>query len=366
MLTQTLLPLLWATIGFGLLIAIHEFGHYAFAKLFNIGTPIFSIGFGPSLIKKKIGDTEFRLAPIPLGGYCAIEGAEEAELNMTDTKKSAGDRSFATRSYWKKFLVLTGGIMFNMLFAYGVFTFLNFGNIQEKQAFITVQNIVKESPAAGSDLQAGDQIRFYDEYELNQNPLHTQQSLAKFLKFLEQNPDQKVHLTVQRKQEQLCIPVRLGNKNGRGSLGIGLDIKEIPTGKVTYNSLSKAISIGITMTHHWTRQTVSGLLGMFKKRSLEGVGGPVMLLSQSFQMAQVGLSELLRFLAIISISLAVINLIPFGPLDGGQLLFTTVEAVIRRKIPARIKETLTLGAALVLLVLILFLSYKDIGRFIGF
>jgi len=365
--TSKLIPLLYAVIGFSLLITIHEFGHFLFAKLFCIHTPIFSIGFGPSLIKRTIGSTEFRLSLIPLGGYCAIEGMGEAELNLP--KGKAAKISFITKPYWQKFLVIMGGIFFNIVFAYGAFTFLNLGTVPRMKTELAIAAIIKDSAAEREHLSAGTTILGYNGVHLSPDVTTLTGQLNTFFKTMAKSPEQEVSLILHKKNGSTYTHViKLGKeKNGHGALGIRFELKTTPIpDQYEYYSLPQAIQQGISLTHHWIAQTWYGLCSIATRRSLQGIGGPVALFSQSFKAAQSGLSALLAFLAIISISLALINVLPLGALDGGQLLFITIEAIIRRPLPERFKLGIVATSWILFLVLILVLSYRDIWRLLGY
>jgi regulator of sigma E protease len=151
-----LLPLLYAVIGFGALIAIHECGHFLFCKLFGIHTPTFSIGFGPELYRKQIGKTNFRLAAIPLGGYVEIAGLAEVGQGEQEHAHITGEESFDSKPWWQKFFVLSGGILCNLLFAYIVFSILFMVGSPRQQQAVMVAGIVKESAAELSGLKPGD------------------------------------------------------------------------------------------------------------------------------------------------------------------------------------------------------------------
>ena len=117
MCVMKLLPLAYALIGFGLLITVHECGHFFFCKLFGIRTPTFSIGMGPTLYQRNIGQTNFRLALVPIGGYVEIAGMAEVGQGEQAHAEDAGPDSFSSKPFWQRFLVLIGGILFNSLFA---------------------------------------------------------------------------------------------------------------------------------------------------------------------------------------------------------------------------------------------------------
>lgn len=363
-----LLPLVWAGLGFGLLITVHEFGHFLFCKLFGIGTPAFSIGFGPVLFSTRWWDCDFRLSLIPLGGYCAVEGMGEVEVvEIKGTKKTSKSSSFETKPYWQKFLVIMGGILFNIMFAYAAFTAIHIGSRPLLKTELKITQVVKDSAAAQFGLEKDHIITGYDAVTFSTKAQEIQPQMQAFLRSIAARPAEPITLHMHAPDcEPYTKEVVLGTKGKSGSLGIGIDLQGTPIpGQFEHDTFVSALRKGITMTHQWIAQTASGLVGMFKRRTLQGVGGPVAMFSQTFKMAKTGIRSFLTFLGIISISLAVINVLPLGALDGGQLLFITIEAIIRRPLPMKLKEAIIIASWLFFLGLVIFLSYHDIRRLIG-
>ena len=143
--TTKLIPFVYALIGFGLLISIHELGHFIFCKIFKIHTPTFSIGMGPTIFQKQIGTTLFKLSAIPFGGYVEIAGMAEVGQGEQKHAKDTSPNSFCNKSYWQKFLVLMGGIIFNLFFAYLTFSILLItGMPQAKEMSIKIDSVKKD------------------------------------------------------------------------------------------------------------------------------------------------------------------------------------------------------------------------------
>ncbi|MEI7580380.1 MAG: site-2 protease family protein [bacterium] len=363
-------PLLLAGIGFGLLITVHELGHFFFCKLFNIGTPVFSIGFGPSLIKKKIGATEFRLSLIPLGGYCAIQGMGDPEAGMVETHEESLDPAFAfeTKSFTQKLLVILGGILFNIIFAYSIFIGMHWGTRQELKTELSISYIVPNSAAESHKLTAGTIITGYNDTVFSADKLTAQAELRAFLKTISESPNKELTLTLKQSDgEEETRTITLGTLDATvGSLGVGLDILQTPIpGRFVHNSYIQAVHKGIAITNAYITTTANAITSMFKRRSLDGMAGPLTMFSQTFKSAQLGLRALWEFLGMISITLALMNLIPIGALDGGQLLFILLEGIIRRPLPRRLKEGIVIASWILFFLLIIVLSYKDILRMIS-
>jgi len=372
--TTKILPMIYAALGFGILITVHEFGHYIFAKIFNVHTPIFSIGFGPSLIKRKIGTTEFRLSLIPLGGYCMIDGGSEAEMDLPgeDITRPADEDTFTDKAYWKKFLIMFGGIMLNIIFSYVAFTAINVGTKQISIVRPQIATVTKSSAAEAYNLCTGDIINAYSlpankEAKTFGNEENSQTATQQFIMDIMQNPGKEILLEISRNGENSTKRLVIEEtQKDTGSLGIRLKLHKKPVeGKYKTNTLMQAIKTGIGITHSYIKQTVAMIASLFKRKTLGNVGGPVELFAQSFRAAKNNLYSLIQLLGVISISLAITNLIPFGPLDGSQILLVTIEAIIRRPLPERLKMGIALVGWITIMLLIVVLAYRDVLRIFG-
>lgn len=360
---QTLLPLIASLVAFGVLVTVHECGHFLFCKLFNVDTPIFSIGFGPVLFKRVIGRTEFRLSLIPLGGFCAVAGAELPgegdEHESSDEEHIPFERTFVARNFFQKFLILMGGILCNLLLAYALFTAVNYGTLPVTTPQVVITHIAPESTAAYYDIRKNDIIIGYNNTPFSlteQDTVRTQ--VTAMLSTIQGLTNEAFTLHLKRGTELIKKEVII-NK----TLGVSLAQTKAPVeGKTITNSLRTAFKTGVALTHSCIAQTATALKGIFSSRSLRGMGGPLMILSSSFGFAQEGMRALWEFIATISINLALLNLIPFGPLDGGQLIFLVAEWVIRRPLPTRAKEIFLTATWYLFIGLFIFLTYRDILR----
>jgi len=364
MLGSQFVSLSYAIIGFGILIVAHEFGHFFFCKLFGIHTPSFSIGMGPVLFKKKIGRTEFCLSAIPIGGYLEIAGSEEVGQGNQKHAKSRDKDSFAVKPFWQKAFVLLGGILFNLFFAYFTFSTLFFvGMPVPKKLAVEVKSVSSETDSLNGRFKSGDKVISINEVELSETPDKLYPALRKISEDLQENQYEDLGVKVLRDDDtlQLRIPITESNTILQKGLigGSYLDVKTIETSYESY-PLFQAIGKGIKKTHDWIGMTLSGLKTLVTKRNIKDFGGPILIVSQSFKMAQQGIQFLLIFLAIISINLAIVNLLPIGALDGGQLLFETIEFVTRRKIPEKVRLGINLVSWVLLIGLILFISFQDL------
>lgn len=361
---EKFIPILLSIFGFGILIAVHEFGHLIFCKIFNIYVPSFSIGFGSKIFERQIGETTYRLAWIPFGGYVEIAGQEEIAQGEQKYAHDTSDRSYISKPFWQKVLVWLGGIGFNLIFAYITFIglFMFSGNTQSR---IKIGGIGKESPAAISGLHSGDEILAINNIDLAQlaeeNPQEAQKVL---LETIQANPDRTVSLLIQRENEQSTIPVKLGSRSISEDRTIGVMGTSFPP-IIRRLPIKEAFITGIETTNAWIVLIASSLINFFTQKSLAGAGGPVMIFAEGFKTAQHGIVAFLIFLAIMSVNLALFNLLPLGITDGGQLMFATIECIIRRPLPSKIRTVINIVSLGLFLFLAVYLTYKDIATLFG-
>ncbi len=363
-LSAKMLPLIYAIVGFGALIAIHECGHFVFCKLFGIHTPTFSIGFGPELYRRQIGRTNFRVAAIPLGGYVEIAGLSELGQGEQEHATATGPDSFESKAYWQKLLVIAGGIIFNLLFAYFVFSTLFMVGSTTPQA-VVVAGVVKESAAEKYGLKTDDAIVAINNQELRDNQGNLLNNAHELLlKIIRDNPDKEIIFNVLRGKETITLPITLGSRK-EDSQTVGMLGAELSPPPFPQLPVFQALKAGAIETTRWIGLMFYFIKRLFSQRTLKGAGGPVMIMSMSFSAAQHGLLALLTFLSLISINLAVINLLPIGALDGGQILFITIEAIIGRKLPLGFRNGINIASWLLLISLAIYLTYQDVAYLFG-
>lgn len=395
--THFLLMIAAALIGIGIIIGFHELGHFLFCKLFKIRTPSFSIGFGPKIISKKIGDTEFSLSAIPVGGYVEIAGSHEVGQGEQKEAFSTDEHSFAKKPWYQKMLVMIGGIAFNILFAYIALSllFMVGGSnspllLNFAQPTPVAAHIIPGSAAEQAGLKANDfYLRGIEITEASKTitipatiPQATQatsqETLQQILTAIKEHPDAPATLHIARHVpdtgingtdlesgdlESVTVPVIIGSKEIAGKkIGIlGIEFHRAP---LQPEPFFQAIKDGIALTHLHIINTYEGFIHIFSKRDTSGVGGPIMIISAIGQAFSKGFGFFLLLLSIISINLAILNLIPLPIFDGGQMLYYTIEAVIGRPISVKIREYIHIANWILLALLMLYLSFKDTSRIV--
>ena len=353
---NNIVPLIFGIVGIGFLIGFHELGHFLFCKLFSIRTPSFSIGFGPKIFSRKIGDTLFSLSAIPLGGYVEIAGAAEVGQGEQKDAYATDQGSFAFKPYYQKLLVLLGGILFNLAFAYFAFILLFSVGMSESTHFFplnarpTIATIMPGSAAEKSNLALNDTIIAIDTIPVNNDVITA-------INAIKQATNDHIIVTVERAQEQFDIPLTF-NENER-ALGV-----TFATTAISSQPLMTAIKQGIKTTHLFMYQTVMGFKQLFSQRNVKQMAGPIAIIGMITKSAGIGFTFFLFLLAIISINLAILNLIPVPILDGGQIVFYTIEALAGRQLPLKVKEYIHIACWVFFLALTIYLSAHDIMRIV--
>ena len=334
-------------IGITSIIVFHEFGHFIFCKLFKVYTPTFSIGIGKKLYTKLIGDTQFCISAGPLGGYVEIA-----------TEATNGKNGFNSISYFKKCLIMLGGISFNMIFAYIIFSLLFFIGMPDS-AFMPYENttptvkIIDDTSINYHQLMAGDTI-----ISINDHAIHNKSELIKEAANKAISEDQtQMHAIINRDNQEQAITLQLNPDKKPMLIEQRLELSF--TRKAPLNLIA-SVSNGITLTHFYIKAIFESLKGLVAAKNTQGLAGPIMTLASSTKIAQKGFKSLLIFLAIISINLGIMNLLPLPIFDGGQFVIFTIETILRREMSDSIKEKIGMFSWFLILGLMIIFSIKDI------
>jgi len=340
---------LLALLGLGVLVAIHECGHFLFAKLFGVRTPSFSIGMGPVLVSKKWWGTEFKLSAIPFGGYLEIAG--QAEIGQGDQREAhATDRgSFQVKPYWQKLLIMGGGILFNLLAAFIILVGLFYSGMP-KTMFLggdtlrpVISRVLDDSVAQKVGLRAGDEIISVNQVgKLNSSRL---------IQELQKNKGRAIELVVKRDSDLLTLGPTLDKS---GMLGVEFKAEFLPR----YGVLA-SVKEAVVAVLRLTSAVVDVVIKIFTQHAVNNLGSPLKFIEYFVNSASEGAAILFFFIAFLSINLAVFNLIPLPIADGGQIVFITIEAIIRRQIPEKIMYGIHLASWILVMVLAGYLLVKD-------
>ena len=343
-----------AVIGLGLLIVFHEFGHFLFAKLSGVGVLTFSVGFGPKLWKKKFGETEYALSAFPLGGYVKMVGEDPDE----QVEPADVERSFAHKSLTKRIAIVAAGPVFNLMLAV-LLLMLVFSFHGVPVMSTQVSGVEKGSPAETAGLQKGDRIVAIDGV-----PVQEWEELSTRIKGSGGKP---LDLQVRRGEEIVNLTAQPRQQEGRTIFGERKDDWMIGiSSQVTIEKGNPGLAIvrAFYQTYEYAKITLLAFYKMILGDvSPRNIGGPILIAQMAGEQAQEGLGSFLAFLAVLSINLGVLNLLPVPVLDGGHLLFFFVEAVIRKPVSVKYREMAQQVGICLLALLMVYAFYNDILRF---
>lgn len=350
----------------GVLIFVHELGHFSVAKKFGIRVDEFAVGFPPKLWSWTKGGTKYALNLIPIGGYVKIFGETADEEALDPENKD----SFLNKSKWIQAAVLVAGVAFNIIFAWILFSIslmAGFPSVVTEQnsaditeSYVVVTNVYEESPANEAGLQSGDQII---EMSRGENILEIDNITVNSIQEFISSSEDPVNLSITRGEEILNLEVspEIGVIGGeKPAVGIGMErigvlqlgfFDAIWRGLLMTGTMIKEIAVGLSVL---LADTFTG------NGSLDNVAGPVGIVNLVDSASNFGLTYLLGFTAFISINLAVLNILPFPALDGGRLIIVLIEGVTRRRIKPSVVNAINAFGFILLLLLMLIITVNDV------
>ena len=339
----------------GVLIFAHEFGHFLLAKILGVGVEKFSLGFGPKIFGKKVGMTEYRISAIPLGGYVKMVGeSPDKELD-----ESLLPLSFSHKSLFKRSLIVLAGPVFNLLLSVAIFFvfFLISGlPIMEPE----VGEVQDGMPAQQAGIRPGDRV-----LSIDGKPIARWEELAELIK---QSSGGPLGVEVLRDDSTLLmqvVPKLVSSQNLFGERIEKYVIGITASGAVSIERLNlfQSAARGVSETWQIAKLTVLAIGKIIAGTlSAKTLGGPIMIAQLAGQQAEAGIINLIFFIALLSVNLGIINLLPIPVLDGGHLLFFLIEAVSRRPINLKMREVAQQVGIFILVLLMIFVFYNDIAR----
>lgn len=345
-----------AVVLLGIIIFVHELGHFLFAKLMKVRVLKFSLGFGPKLIGWKRGDTEYLLSAIPLGGYVKMLGETPGD-ELTDEEKPL---AYNYQPTWKRFIIVFSGPLFNLLFAVVIFFFSFLNGLPV--LLPEIGEVMSGTPAEKAGLMKGDRITAVDGVAIGQWDQMTE--------VIHKNPGKMLNLTLTRDSTTVQVSIIPEKKKVQDIFGEGKEVGLIgikPSGSIFIKreSILSALHGSITRTWDISVLTIVSVVKLIQRViPMDTIGGPILIVQLAGEQASQGVLNFFIFMAIININLGILNLLPIPVLDGGHLLFLGIEALRGKPLSEKIISiSQKLGLA-VLLTLMAFVIYNDLIRLI--
>ncbi len=330
---------------FGLLVFVHELGHFIVAKMSGMKVTEFALGFGPNIYQRKDGETLYSLRVIPLGGYNKIAGM--------DPDEPYDPRNFNNHSIFKRFLVIIAGSVMNLILPILLFFLvIIFSGIQTPLDLPILGNVMANRPAALAGLQANDTVLAVESKQVD--------TWVGLVEEIRVRANQPTKLLVKRGEKEFSVTVipQLDEKSQRGVIGVMAKMQVQPVG------VWQAMKMSVVQTYEVAKEMLAGLFSLITgSRQSADLAGPLGVAQMAGQVAQYGIIPLLSFAAFLSINLGLINLFPIPMLDGGHVVTLLVEAVRGKPLSAQSMQRIQMIGLFILLSLMIFATVKDLSRF---
>ena len=342
----------------GILIFVHEFGHFIVARRLGVGVTKFSFGFGPKLAGFTRGETEYLISAIPLGGYVKLVGESDEE----EVSPEERDRAFYGKPVWVKMAIVSAGPIANLVFAFLVFWVVFQGGVPALTP--KVGDVMPDTPAARAGIEAGDLVVRIGEREIT-----TWEELAAGIQ--ESGAGKELAMTVRRGEKEIQVTVIPEIREGLSIFGEKVDgpkIGVVASKEVIQRKVSPVAAIGRAAGETWRIITLTVLTVVklvMRVLPSDTLGGPILIAQIAGDQARQGISPFAYFLGLLSVNLGILNLLPIPILDGGHLLFFSIEALRRKPLSPQVRMMAQHVGLAVILMLTALVFYNDIARLIA-
>ncbi|MFN3821011.1 MAG: RIP metalloprotease RseP [bacterium] len=341
----------------GVVVLVHELGHFVAAKMSGVRVEAFSIGFPPKILRWHRRGTEYSLGLIPLGGYVKLAGMSDESLAEGDPNDPRG---FNRQPFYRKLFIITAGVLMNFVLGWLFYSLVVYGEGVSKLEGTRVTMVSPDYPAYQAGIEVGDEI-----IEVGGVPIKNWQEMVEIIRHSPNIP-----LLVQFRRGDSLLSTEIIPKPTRefdlstGKMEVVGKIGVMGTWTTEKVGLLAALGYGARQTAWVVRLNLISLKALLSGQAgLKELTGPLGIARMSEGAARAGMISFLSFIALISVSIGFLNLLPIPMLDGGHLIFIVVEAILRRQIPEKVKlHLIRIGLAL-LIALVLLVSYFDLIRF---
>ena len=351
-----MISVLSAVVVLGILVFVHELGHFLLCKLLGVGVEKFSLGFGPKVVGFRSGETEYLLSALPLGGSVKMLGENDTGEDLPEEERA---RTFLGKSPFKRILIVAAGPVFNLFFAWFLMILIHLLGVPS--ATTKIGELVKDKPAARAGLLAGDVVTAVNGKAMSRwGDLYKSIVDSKGELLVIQVKRGEKNLTFSLKPEQRSSKNLFGEATSTPAIGI------VASGELFKErfGLLESVEKGTTQTVSLIDLTVTSLAKMVQRVvPMDSIGGPIMIAKMAGEQAAAGGVSLLAFMALLSINLGVLNLLPIPVLDGGHLLFYTMEMIFRRPVSMKVREVAQQLGLVLLISLMVLAFYNDVIRY---
>ena len=352
-----LTTILSTIIVLGILIFVHELGHFLLAKRLGVGVLTFSLGFGPKLIGRRFGETQYQISAVPLGGFVKLIGENPEE----EVKEEDRHRSFSAAPIWKRALIISAGPFFNFFLAVALFSTINLFGIPYLPS--KIGEVSPGLPAERAGLKKEDLVLSIDGKEVSK-----WDDLSKMIR----NSNGK-DLLIKVKRNGEILEIKITPKLSTQKNLFGEEIQTFiigitPSDEIIVQKVGflEAMSKGLSQTWYGIKLTVVTIVKLIERViPAKTIGGPILIAQLAGEQARRGFLSLVLFTAILSINLGVINLFPIPILDGGHFIFLALEAILRKPISIKKMEIAQQVGLVLIILLMVFAFYNDILRIVS-
>ncbi len=352
------------------LVIVHEFGHFVVAKLTNMRVDEFAFGFPPRLYSKKKGETTYSINALPLGGYVSIWGENGSEADSAHDGAKHHPRAFANRPWWAQLLVLIAGVTMNMLLAWIIFVGISYGKVPMStddpvygtlvtNPSLMVIDAAKESPAYKAGIIPGSVLLKISSAG-KQADLSTATSL---ITFIASHPNDPFSISYKRPDNVVTDTV-IASVYGivPDKKAIGIAVENVGVLDAT---LFQALQIGTEKTYNMTMMIFDGLgslvTSLFRGESvIKSLSGPIGIAKVVDQTSSYGYTAVLTLVAVLSINLAIFNILPLPALDGGRMVVVLVETITKKRVPFKYYSWVNMVGFSLLMLLLIVVTINDV------
>lgn len=352
-------------VALSILVLVHEFGHFFAAKITGVGVEEFGLGLPPRIIGKRWKGTIWSLNWLLIGGFCKLHG-EDPSVKTKDRKSS-----FQYKNPWQKGLIVLGGVLMNIVLAVVIFSVVySRVGIPVETNRVTIVGVSKDSPAEEAGLKDGDVVLKVNDVSVTMGNQLTDE-VGKY-------KGEEVNLEIERKndvgaqgiapvQMKITVAVRENPPQGEGSMGVAISNTEMQ--KLKWYEFYKGIGAGFKEAYFWGKIIFGGVMSMVSNlvhgQIPKDVSGPVGIFQATSSIKQSqGLLAVIHFFGIVSVNLAVVNVLPFPALDGGRIIFVIYEMLFRKRANEKFEAVVNNVGMAILLTLLVTITASDLLRII--